>query len=64
MVQFESCESLRTMVMRDCVDLSGDFEIEVLNWNGETVVPGYCIDTVISGNVVRLKKSTVSEIVA
>jgi hypothetical protein len=57
-VQFESAESLSTMLVRDRVDLSGDFDIEVLNWTNETEISGYFVDAVLPGNVVRLKKSS------
>jgi hypothetical protein len=57
-VQLESCESLSRMVDDDCADLSGDFIIEVSDWNDEAVIPGYCVDAVISGNCVRLKRSS------
>jgi hypothetical protein len=56
-VQFEDCESLSRMVNGDCADLSGDFTIEVLDWDDETVIPGYCFDAVLSDDVVRLKKA-------
>jgi hypothetical protein len=56
-VQFESAESLATMLAGDCADLRPDFAVEVLNWNGETVIPGYCVDIVLSENWVRLKKA-------
>jgi hypothetical protein len=55
-VQFESAHSLLKMVRKGCIDLSGGFCIEVDNWKSGTVIPGYCLDTVISGNLVRLKK--------
>jgi hypothetical protein len=61
-VQFESSESLSRMVHDDCADLSGDFSIEVLDWSDESMIPGYCVDTVISGHLVRLTKSTDSGI--
>jgi hypothetical protein len=57
-VQFENAESLSNMVHANCVDLSGDFRIDVDHWHGETVIPGYCVDAVISDNLVRLKKSS------
>jgi hypothetical protein len=57
-VQFESAESLEKMVIARSADLSGDFEIEVMNWNGEKPIPSYCVQTVISGNLVLLRKST------
>jgi hypothetical protein len=63
-VQFESAESLSRMIIAGCVDLSGDFDIEVLNFDGETQIPGYFVDRVVSGNVVRLKKSSSSVIVS
>jgi hypothetical protein len=57
-VRFESCESLSNMIAEDCADLSGGFSIEVLNWNGKTAIPGYCLDAVISDGWVSLKKSS------
>jgi hypothetical protein len=57
-VQFESCESLSKMITDDCADLSGGFRIEVLNWNGQTAIPGYRLDAVISDALVSLKKSS------
>jgi hypothetical protein len=44
------------MIHGDCVDLSGDFSIEVLDWTDESMIPGYCVDAAISGNSVRMKK--------
>jgi hypothetical protein len=55
-VQFESAESLAKMVIGDSADLSGGFEIEVLNWNEEIVIPGYCVEVKLSCNLIRLKK--------
>jgi hypothetical protein len=57
-VQFESCESLSRMVDGDCGDLSGDFSLEVRDWTEESMIRGYCVDTVISDTFVRLKKSS------
>jgi hypothetical protein len=57
-VQFESVESLSRMIIANCADLTGDFTIEVLNWNGETEIPGYFAEAVPSGGFVRLKKSS------
>jgi hypothetical protein len=57
-VEFESAESLSKMITADSVDLSGDFDIDVLNWNGETHIPGYFVDKTLLGNAVRLKKSS------
>jgi hypothetical protein len=57
-VRFESTESLSKMVYYDCADLSGDFIIEVLDWTDKTMIPGFCVDTVISDNLVRLKRSS------
>jgi hypothetical protein len=57
-VEFESAESLSKMITADCVDLTGDFDLDVLNWNGETHIPGYFVDKVLPGNVARLKKSS------
>jgi hypothetical protein len=57
-VQFESCESLSRMVHSDCADLRGDFSLEVLDWTDESIIRGYCVDTVISDTIVRLKKSS------
>jgi hypothetical protein len=63
-VQFESAESLSKMIIGDCADLNGNFDIEILNFDGATQIPGYCVDRVISGNFVRLKKSSESVIVS
>jgi hypothetical protein len=46
------------MIVDECADLSGDFRIEVLNWNGDPAIPGYCVDAVISDNLVSVKKSS------
>jgi hypothetical protein len=61
-VQFESAESLSTMLAGDSVDLSGGFDIEVCNWKDETEIPGYFVDAILPGNVIRLKKSSESVI--
>jgi hypothetical protein len=61
-VQFKSAESLSTMLIRDSVDLSGDFDIEVCNWKDETEIAGYFVETILPGNIVRLKKSSDSVI--
>jgi hypothetical protein len=50
------------MVHNDCCDLSGDFSLEVLDWTDESIIRGDCVDTVISGTIVRLKKSSDSVI--
>jgi hypothetical protein len=57
-VRFESCESLSRMVHSTCADLSGDFSIEVVNWTEGSMIPGYFVDTVIAGSLVRLKHSS------
>jgi hypothetical protein len=59
-VQFESYESLWKMIHGDCVDMSGDFEIEVDHWNEEAVIPGYCADDVGSSGLIRLKKQAMN----
>jgi hypothetical protein len=46
------------MITADCVDLSGNFDIEVLNWSPDIRIPGYFVDQILPGNVVRLKKSS------
>jgi hypothetical protein len=56
-VEFESAESLAKMVIADCADLSGGFDIEVLNWTHEARIPGYAVETIISQNSARLRKS-------
>jgi hypothetical protein len=63
-VEFESAESLSKMITADCVDLNGDFDVEVLNWNGDTPIPGYFVDQILPRNVVRLKKSSDSVMVS
>jgi hypothetical protein len=55
-VRFDNAEPLLNMIEGNCIDLSGDFCIEIDNCPGETVIPGYYVDTVFSGNFVRLKK--------
>jgi hypothetical protein len=62
-VRFESAESLAKMIAGDCADLSGDFDIEVLNWRGDTPIPGYCVDTVHPGSLARLRKLSEAVIV-
>jgi hypothetical protein len=42
------------MVIGNCVDLNREFTIAVVYWNDETLIPGYCIDTVTSDDLVRL----------
>jgi hypothetical protein len=59
-VQFESAESLSKMIIANCVDLNGGFEVEVYNWSGQHEIPGYFADKVVGGNFVRLKKQSVS----
>jgi hypothetical protein len=61
-VQFESAESLSTMLISDRADLSGDFDIEVCNWKGESQIAGYCLEAILPGNIARLKKSSDSVI--
>jgi hypothetical protein len=55
-VQFESAESLSNMLIGGCVDLSGGFNIEVVNWTGDPPIPGYCPGTMISHDCIRLMK--------
>jgi hypothetical protein len=55
-VQFESYESLLKMIQGECVDLSGDFDLEVDNWNDDAVIGGYCVDKVAPSGLIRLKK--------
>jgi hypothetical protein len=59
-VQFESYESLWRMIQGDCVDLSGDFDIEVGNGNEEAVISGYCVHGVGSSGLIRLTKQQMS----
>jgi hypothetical protein len=61
-VQFESAASLSTMLVSDRVDLSGDFDIEVFNWTGDTEISGYFVEAILPGTIVRLKKSSESVI--
>jgi hypothetical protein len=61
-VQFESAESLSTMLIRDSVDLSGNFDIEVFDWKAETEIAGYFVAAILAGNIARLKKSSESMI--
>jgi hypothetical protein len=61
-VQFESAESLSTMLISDRVDLSGDFDIDVCNWKDETEIAGYYVEAILPGNLARLKKSSESVI--
>jgi hypothetical protein len=59
-VQFESAESLSTMLVSNRVDLSGDFDIEVFNWKDKTEIAGYFVEAILPGNIVRLKKASES----
>jgi hypothetical protein len=56
-VQFESAESLAEMVVAGSADLNSDFDIEVMNWDGEVEIPGYDTDVILSPDLVRLKKT-------
>jgi hypothetical protein len=58
-VQFESAESLARMVAMNFADLSEGSSIEVLDWTGETIIPGYWVEKMISRDVARLMKAPV-----
>jgi hypothetical protein len=56
-VIFESAASLRTMIETFNVDLSGNFDIAILHWDCELVVPGYSVHVIsTAGNFVFLVK--------
>jgi hypothetical protein len=61
-VVFESGLSLRRMIESDEVDLSADFDLELLECDCALNFPGYCSDHVSghNGSVVLAKKSSVT----
>jgi hypothetical protein len=56
-VIFDSAASLRTMIETSNVDLGGNFDIAILHWDCELVVPDYSVHVLsTAGNFVFLVK--------